>query len=72
MKAYINRFEGEIAVLNPAGGGQQINLHRSALSKDAKDGDTVELIKGRWTVNKDETEESRKRITDKARQLFRE
>ena len=72
MKAIIDRMEGETAVLTPAGGGKPINLPKGALPAEAKGGDTVELVKGKWIVLTGETEERRKRIAEKARRLFRE
>jgi hypothetical protein len=72
MKAIIDRFEGDFAVLTPAGGGKPINLPKSALPAEVTDGATVELVKGSWLALKDETEERRKRITDKGRRIFKE
>ena len=71
MKAVIDRFEGEQAVLTPSGGGRPFTLPKAALPRAAA-GDTVELVKNSWVVLQDETEERRKRIADKARRLFRE
>lgn len=72
MKAVIDRFEGETAVLTPAGGGKPFNLPKAALPADAAGGATVELIKGSWIVDADDTADRRKRIADKARRVFRE
>ena len=72
MKAVIDRFEGDTAVLVPTAGGKPIALPKTALPQDAASGDTVELAKGRWTIDREDTAERRKRITEKAHQLFRE
>lgn len=72
MKAIIDRFEGETAVLVPVGGGKPINLPKGVLQQDIATGDTVELIKGRWMIDRDDTEQRRKRISEKSRQIFRE
>jgi hypothetical protein len=72
MKAVIDRFEGELAVLTPPAGGKPISLPKAVLPQDAAAGDTVELVKGKWTIDRDDTEERRKRITEKARMLFKE
>jgi hypothetical protein len=72
MKAVIDRFEGEQAVLTPAGGGRPFTLPKAALPENAAGGDTVELVRNSWVILRDETEERRKRISDKARRLFRE
>ena len=72
MKAVIDRFEGEIAVLAPSAGGKPINLPKAALPQDAQSGDTVELVKGRWAIDRDDTEARRLRISEKARRIFRE
>ena len=61
MKAIIDRFEGEMAVLSPAAGGKPISLPKSALPQEAACGDTVELAKGRWTIDRDDTEDRRRR-----------
>jgi hypothetical protein len=72
LKAVIDRFEGETAVLTPMGGGRPFNLPKSALPKEAASGVTVELVKNNWTILSDDTQERRKRIVDKARRLFNE
>jgi hypothetical protein len=72
MKAVIDRFEGTQAVLTPSGGGRPFSLPKGALPAEAAGGDTVELVRNSWVILKDETEERRKRIADKARRLFRE
>lgn len=71
MKAVIDRYEGEHAVLTPAGGGKPMTLPKGALPGDAGPGDTVELTKAGWVKRGDETEERRKRIAEKKRELFR-
>jgi hypothetical protein len=72
MKVILDRFEGETAVLVPAGGGKPINLPKGVLQQEAAAGDTLELIRGRWIINGGDTEERRTRIAEKARQLFRD
>jgi hypothetical protein len=72
MKAIIDRFEGETAVLTPAGGGRPFNLPKAALPADAAAGATVELIRGSWVLDAEDTEARRKRIAGKVRQLFKE
>ncbi len=72
MKAIIDRFEGETAVLTPKGGGRPMNLPKAALPREAAQGSTVELVRGSWTLDEEDTSARRKRIAEKARQLFRE
>jgi hypothetical protein len=72
MKAIIDRFEGETAVLTPAGGGKPFNLAKAVLPNDAASGSTVELIKGSWVILGADSDARRKRISEKARQLFRD
>jgi hypothetical protein len=72
LKVIIDRFEGETAVLSPKGGGRPMNLPKAALPKDAAEGATVELVHGSWVLDEEDTNARRKRISDKARQLFRE
>lgn len=72
MKAVIDRFEGDQAVLTPSGGGRPFTMPKAVLPTEAAAGDTVDLIKGSWVILRGETEERRKRIQDKARRLFRD
>lgn len=72
MKAIVDRFEGEFAVLTPVGGSRPFNLAKAVLPAGTAEGDTVELSHGSWTVRGDETDDRRKRIMEKARRLFNE
>lgn len=71
MKAIIDRFEGETAVLTPKGGGKPMNLPKAALPRDAAPGATVELAHGSWVLDVEDTNARRKRIADKARLIYK-
>jgi len=64
MKAILDRFEGDIAVLVPQREASY-SMPKTALPQDAANGDTVELVKGRWIIDREDTAERRKRITEK-------
>lgn len=72
MKATINRFEGEFAVMIPSGSSQPFNLPKSAVPAGAGEGTTLELLHGSWVIDAADSEERRRRIAEKARRLFSE
>lgn len=72
MKAILDRFEGDQAVLTPVGGGKPFTLPKGALPPEASSGHTLELNKNRWMIQTGETEERRKSIAGKARRLYRD
>jgi hypothetical protein len=71
MKAIIDHFEGDIAVLVPQGGGASFNLHRKELPDHVAGGDTVEQSASGWIMLYEETEARKARIAEKAKKLFR-
>lgn len=64
MKWIIDRFEGEIAVIE-CSEGLHFDLPRSALPDGAKEGDVIAL-----TIDDAETEARRKRIAGLRKRLF--
>jgi hypothetical protein len=71
VKTYIiDRFEEELAVLE-CEDETFINLPRAVLPKHAKEGNVIrEYRKGRYRVNREETEIRRKRIEELMGKLF--
>ncbi len=72
MKAVIDRFEGDLAVLTPVGGAGVFSIKRGELPQGAAAGCTVERQAEGWVILADETEARRRRVAEKARRLFRE
>ena len=65
MKVIIDRFEGDMAVLE-LDVGKFVSIPKVLVS-DAKEGDVVEII-----VRKDETEKRKKHVKDLMNQLFQD
>ena len=70
MKAIIDRFEGDTAVLSPMEGGSVINVSRNKLPQSAAPGDTVEQRESGWALVPEDTAARRQRIADKMKDLF--
>ncbi len=63
----IDRFEGEFAVLETDSG--IINVKRSLLPADAREGDVVLLRDGKWETDHDAAEKLRREAVRKLRRL---
>lgn len=64
----IDRFEGELAVIETDGGMIEINV--SELPENAREGDVLVLENGRYAVDSEATEQRRKNASDRLRRLF--
>lgn len=64
MKWIIDRFEGDIAVIE-YGDEQHFDLPRSSLPEGAKEGDVIAV-----EIDKDETDARQKRISSLRKRLF--
>lgn len=64
MKWIIDRFEGDVAVIE-YDNGNHFNLPRASLPESAKEGDVIAL-----TIDADETEARRNRISGLRKRLF--
>lgn len=69
MKYIIDRFEETKAILEEDE-GKFIEIKRTLLPKNAKEGDCVELINDKYIINKKETENLKKEISDLMDDLF--
>jgi len=74
MKAVIDRFEGDLAVLILADDDQRLNVPRKLLPPKAKEGSwlQLDLVGGQprnITLDEKETEAARQRIADKLARL---
>ncbi|MCL2071031.1 MAG: DUF3006 domain-containing protein [Oscillospiraceae bacterium] len=65
----IERFEGNIAVLEDIDCGKLFEVDIKFLPRNAKEGDVVELKDGLYTVNKEKTSEIRRSIVEKLRKM---
>ncbi len=72
MKAVIDRFEGDQAVLTPVGGAGVFSLPKGELPPGAAPGCTVERQESGWVILADDTAARRRRVAEKARRLFRD
>lgn len=59
----IDRFEGDYAVIETDDGGH-INVLKSILPKEAKDGDIVLMENGEYLIDTENTELARKRAVE--------
>lgn len=76
MKAVIDRFEGELAVLILEGSQERVNVLRGSLPKKSKEGSwlQVEMEDGevrKAVIDEEQTAETKKRIEDKLERLRR-
>ena len=66
MKIIIDRFEGELAVVELPN-GNMINCPKAILPGDAKEGDIISIV-----VDEKPTEEKKKSLTDRMNRLFKD
>jgi hypothetical protein len=76
MKAVIDRFEEELAVLILEGSQERVNVSRGALPKKCKEGSwlQVEIVDGQVreaVLDEEETAKARERIAEKLERLRR-
>lgn len=69
MKYIIDRFEETKAILEEDE-GKFIEIERTLLPSDAKEGDCVEYKDNEYTINKEETETLKQEINDLMDDLF--
>ena len=60
MKGIVDRFEGNLVVIEIDGNTQDIPKDR--VDPDVKVSDVVELVNGKWIAKKSETEARKKKI----------
>lgn len=69
MKYIIDRFEETKAILEEDE-GKFIEIEKSLLPNNAKEGDCVEFKDNKYTINKKETEDLKQEISDLMDDLF--
>lgn len=70
-KYTIDRFEGDVAVLENRENGEMLNIDRKKLPKDAKESDILKFSNGKFEVDKEETKTIEERIIDKANRIWK-
>lgn len=66
----VDRFEGDIAVLENRENGNRINVERNKLPNNLKEGDILKCINGKYSFDKDRTIDETNRIRDKMNNLW--
>lgn len=66
----IDRFEGDFAVLENRNTGKMIDVKKENLPENVKEGDILDKINGKYTVNEEKTLEAKERIKDKMKKLW--
>lgn len=71
VKYTIDRFEGNIAVLENRDSREILNVDRNNLPKDAKESDILKYKDGKFEIDKEETKTAKERISEKANRLWK-
>ena len=66
----VDRFEGDMAVLEDRKSNKMINVKRKDLPSDIKEGDILKIINGKYFIDKDFTQEISERIKKKMDDLW--
>lgn len=66
----IDRFEGEIAVLEDRKTGNMINVNKNKIPDIATEGEILKRINGKYIVDKEKTQEVSDRIKNKMDDLW--
>lgn len=70
-KFTVDRFEGDIAVLENRDTGEMININKNDLPQDAKEGSILKLNNNKYEIDLEEQKEVEKRIKDKMNKLWK-
>ncbi len=70
-KFTVDRFEGDIAVLENRDTGEMININKNELPQDAKEGSILKLNNKKYEIDMEEQKEVEKRIKDKMNKLWK-
>ena len=66
----IDRFEGEIAVLEKRKTKEMKKVHTNQLPNNMKEGNIIEEINGKYIYNEEKTQSELSRITEKNKKLW--
>jgi len=67
----VDRFEGQLAVLEDRNNNKTINIDKKELPKDIKEGSILKYSKGEFTLDKEKTKEIEQRIKGKMDRLWK-
>lgn len=67
----IDRFEGEIVILENRKNGKMLDVKKSKIPDTALEGDILKCINGKYIIDKNETKEISDRIKDKMNDLWK-
>ncbi len=70
-KFTVDRFEGDIAVLENRDTGEMININKNDLPQDAKEGSILRLNNNKYEIDVEEQKEVENRIKDKMNKLWK-
>jgi len=68
LRAVIDRFEGEYAVLDIE--GKLENIKKSEIPENAGEGDVLLKLAGRWIIDRGGTETLKKEVDDLAEEIW--
>lgn len=66
----IDRFEEDMVILENRENGSRINIERSKLPSNLKEGDILKCINGKYSLDKERTQEETNRIRSKMNDLW--
>jgi len=69
MKGIIDRFEGEYAVVEGEDRGR-VEIPRNIIPQNAKEGDSIVQIGGKYVIDEGETQRRKREIEDLAKDLW--
>lgn len=67
----IDRFEGEFAICENKETNEMVNIHKSLLPKNCKEGDILKLENGVYIIDKISTNTEQKEIKNMVNNLFK-
>ncbi|MCL1903265.1 MAG: DUF3006 domain-containing protein [Oscillospiraceae bacterium] len=65
----VERFEGDIAIIEDTNNSKHIEVDRELLPQSVKEGDVLELREGLYIVDENKTAEKRRAIAERLRKL---
>lgn len=69
-KFTVDRFEGNMAVLENRETGEMINVHKNELPKDAKEGSVLKINENKYELDIEEQKQTEERIKNKMDKLW--
>lgn len=66
----VDRFEENIAVLENLDNNSRLNISKTFLPSEIKEGDVLEQVNEEWFFNKEKNEERKNKINDKFNSLW--